>query len=235
MIDMQSFGNIAFGVRIGGMVDPSFFHSWTRFIRSDAFGKEDALLNPPVGFPHGPACHILASLFLETNCDSMMFIDDDMEFTPQGISELRRDDCGKDVLSCLYACRKPPHRPLAVVDLEECGRPIIASNETIARETVVPVKYVGFGGVIIKRWVIEELAKKYGNAPMFEFGIRGEDGRFCDDARGFGAEIAVKTSVRFGHRVTVAAYWNSEAGDLEFNENDYGLGCRNRITKEDGK
>jgi hypothetical protein len=231
---MSDFGKIAFGLRIGGMIDPSFFWCWTRFLLSGKKRLDDGVLNPAVGLPHGPACNVLVGWFLRTGCDSLMFIDDDMEFTPEAIDRLRSNDYGYDIMSCMYVCRKGRHVPLVIKGRHpDTQQPRIADYKDI--KGVVPVQYVGLGGVIVKRWVSEELMKLYADTPPFAFDpTRGEDGRFCDDARMLGAKIAVNTDVRFGHRLTVAAYWNKEAQELAYSENDYGMSlAREQQEKEE--
>jgi hypothetical protein len=153
-----------------------------------------------------------------------MLVDDDMEFTPDAVDCLRSNDYGYDVMSCLCVTRKRSHVPLVITGRNpETLRPQLAKHEDI--RGVVPVEYVGFGGVIIKRWVLEKVQALYHPNPAFAFDeLRGEDGRFSDDVRRVGGKIAVNTDVKFGHRTSVALYWNKEAQALDFSENDYGLG-----------
>lgn len=220
---MADFGKLAIGVRVGGMVDPSFFWCWTHLLRSGKLREGDGILNPAVGLPHAAACNVLVNNFLMSGCDSLMFIDDDMEFIPEAIDRLRADDHGFDILAALYCCRRGKHTPIVLNGLDvETGRAKVADYKDI--KGVMPVRFIGFGGVIIKRWVIEELLKYCKDEPLFTFDSRmGEDGKFCHDASKIGAKIGVNTDVRFGHRITVAAYWNKENQGLDFSENDYGF------------
>jgi hypothetical protein len=96
---------------------------------------------------------------------------------------------------------------------------------------IVPVVASGFGGILIKRWVIETVLKGYqqqGEPPFSHESKMGEDFRFCHDARGQGATIAVNCDVLFGHRATFAMYWNKETQVLDCTENDYGLAIINK-------
>lgn len=230
---MSDFGTMAVGVRIGNAVDPSFFFSWTMLLRSGKLRPGDKILNPAVGLPHGPAANILIGWFLQSGCDSLLFLDDDMEFSPAAIDTLRSDDHGFDAMSCLYVTRKRNHTPIVVTGWsEEHCKPKLAKFEDI--KGVMPVEYIGMGGLIVKRWVIEKILDRWPERPLIVFDpYRGEDGRFAEDIRAVGGKIGVNTNVRFGHRTTVALYWNPEAQDLDYAENDYGLSIlRQREAKE---
>jgi hypothetical protein len=230
---MADFGKLAFGVRVADRVDASFFWCWSHLLTSGKIRKGDKVLRPAVGLPHGPACCILLQWFLRTDCDALLFVDDDMEFTPEAIERLRSDDHGFDVVSSLCVTRRAPHAPIVLSTFNaELGRPVRFSGADIAAKGVIEVGYVGFGGVIVKRWVLERLAKDRPDEPVFRFDPkRGEDGQFSDDARAVGARLAVNTDVRFGHRATVALYWNKEAQAVDFAENDYGMGIMQLDTK----
>jgi hypothetical protein len=217
------FGTIAFGVRIGGLVDPSFFYCWSMLLRSSSFRTGDVMLNPSVGLPHGPACNMLLEWFYRSDCDSLMLLDDDMEFTPDAIDRLRSDDYGYDIISGLCVTRKVQHVPIVIT-----GRDPVTNMVQVAKrdeiKNVMPVAYAGFGAIIIKRWVLQKMLEARPGEQLFYFDPRlGEDGRFCEDARAVGARIGCNTGVRFGHRTTVALYWNTEAQAVDFSENDYGF------------
>ena len=221
---MADFGKLAFGIRVGHAVDPSFFWCWTMLLRSGKMRDGDCVLNPAVGLPHAPACTILLGWFLQSGADALMLLDDDMEFTPDAVERLRSDDFGFDVMSALYVTRKRPHVPIVVTGYDDAtSRPKLANFASI--KGIMPVDYVGFGMTIVKRKILEDLQALYPGQSPFAFDAqRGEDGRFCDDVRRVGGRIGLNTDVRIGHRTSVALYWNKEARDLEFSENDYGLG-----------
>ena len=219
---MADFGSIAIGTRIGRHVDASFFHCWTGLLRSTVMRPGDVVLNPAVGVPHCVGCCIIASHFLATPCDALLFLDDDMEFWANQVATLRSDDHGFDVLSCLYVTRKGSHSPLVLAGDPKDGRPTRVPTEQI--KGVVPVKYVGFGGLLVKRWVIAAVVEKYnGQSPFWFDQALGEDGRFSVDAAEAGAKIAVNCDVRFGHRVEMALSWNVDKHRLDFAENDFGM------------
>ena len=220
---MADFGKIALGVRVGKHVDASFFFCWTSLLRSRVLRPHDVVLNPAVGLPHCMAANVLTAHFMATACDALLFLDDDMEFNPQAIDVLRGDDHGFDVVSCLAVTRKPMHAPIVMIGNDaDTGKPVPAPADEI--EGVVPVKYVGLAGTLVKRWVLEEVSKLYVTEPPFRFNPNlGEDGQFSADAESVGAKLAVNCNVRFGHRVEMALYWNTKARRLDFSENDFGM------------
>ena len=84
-------GKVAIALRIGTAPDPAFFMSWTRLMR-DGLRPGDVVLHPAIGMPHACACNFLISAFLSTDCDSVLFIDDDMVFDAAALNTLRDAD-----------------------------------------------------------------------------------------------------------------------------------------------
>jgi hypothetical protein len=218
------WGNIAVGVRVGREVDASFFWCWSRYILSKARREKDAVLNFAVEMPHSLAMNTLLHWFLRSDSDSLLVLDDDMEFTPDSFDRLRLTP-GCDVATALMCCRRGAHGPLVLGPWDEVNnKPTRVPDEDI--RGIVNVHYVGFGFTLIKRWVLEAIAAKAETEghPTFVFDVKkAEDGRFSDDARFVGARMCVNTNVRVGHRFKAAVYWNKKDGCLDFSENDFGV------------
>jgi hypothetical protein len=221
---MSNWGKIAIGTRLGH-IDPAFFVSWTALLLA-GLRPGDRVLNPAVGLPHSCACDFLCNQFIDTDCDSLLFVDDDMQFTPADLEQLRSSGHEYDILSALYCCRRMPHRPIVLDGVGPCGddgkvRPLRVAKEL---RGVMPVLMSGLGFTLIKRWVIREVQKQ--NAPhIFVFDPdEGEDGHFCQQARDAGAKVAVNTDVCIGHRVSKTVYF--EDGATVIGDNSFCLDTR---------
>jgi hypothetical protein len=220
---IAGFGNIGYGIRVQ-QIDNSFFWCWSRQLLWNAdHRKLDTVLRPATEWPHAPAMNILLHWFLNSPADSLLSIDDDMEWEPPVI-EILRATPGADVVMPLTCCRRAPHNPLVLGEWDlNAGHPTMIDAAVIAKGGIIPVRYVGLGFTLIKRWVLEKLVEKNHGEPPFIFdAFRAEDGKFSEDARAVGAKLAVNTDVRVGHRYTAAAYWNKEEGCVDHSENDYG-------------
>jgi hypothetical protein len=142
--------------------------------------------------------------FLQTDFKAMMWLDADIDFKSDDVAKLHNLDA--DIAVGVYAMKKEGEDWYAawkdgelVKDLDQFKEPI-------------EVDYAGTGFMMIKREVIETLAK---DAPTFQ-GKRGqvpalyltpirdgvlfsEDYFFCERARGAGYKIMMDPSVKLGH------------------------------------
>ncbi len=148
----------------------------------------------------------LANSFLSFNAkcredqrmDYILWIDSDMIFQPEHLQMLL--DADKDIVSGMYCTRKEPWIPAAGY----CSRQTKWKCEAIEQWNVgvQEVDYVGFGFVLVKRRVLE-------NVPMPFFtprrrrnhqaGEYGEDISFCLKAKTAGFKIHVHTDALIGH------------------------------------
>jgi hypothetical protein len=212
MMTNNQFGKVAVGLRTAGYIDPAFFMAWTGLILS-GLEDGDAILQPAVGRPHSLACNYIVAQFMGSDCDSLLFVDDDMVFNPRTLRDLRQTE-NVDICSALYVARRAPFAPVCLLyDKESDKFPCITTPKDIQDCDVV-----GLGFCLIKRHVIQaKLNIQKGD--VFEWSNKhGEDGSFCLWAKEKGFRVAVNSGVRIGHRTTLTAKWNSEKScpDLEY-------------------
>lgn len=210
---------IAIGLRIGHAPDAAFFVSWTRLL-TGGIRAGDVVLDPAVGMPHAPACNALVQRFLETPADALLFIDDDMVFTPASLETLRRTESDHGILSALYTTRRPPVRPI-VLHKTPTG---YAPRKPQDCHGLVTCDVVGLGFTLISRPVIEAAADAQGPDGVFTWdNTLGEDGTFCVNARNLGHSVGVNCDVIVGHRVTYTATWSTAENAVVMDTETYGL------------
>lgn len=138
--------------------------------------------------------------------DRVLWLDSDMRFGPDLLSKLDADleETGADMVSAFYTTRKDKIKPVVY---NMCGyrqisgnevRPIAQTYYDYPKESLFEVEAVGFGGVLVKTSLLEEVGKKYGLpfAPILGF---GEDLSFCMRVRELGKRIYCDSRVKMGH------------------------------------
>lgn len=211
--------SIALGVRIGQMVDPAFFVSWTEALVG-ALRPSDKVLMPAVHLPHACACNVLAERFLRTQCDALLLIDDDMVFKPSDIETLRNTDSKHSILSGLYTSRREPIRPIGMRCKGDgfTGLPLDAFNGLMDADVV------GFGFTLISREAITSVANVRAQTGVFEWSnTKGEDGEFCITAAKLGHSSGINCEVIVGHRVAYTSRWNASECVVEMVNEDFGM------------
>lgn len=200
----MDYGKIAIGARITN-VDPVFFRDWTRLVTS-GLRPGDVVLLPVANAPHSAACNILADQFLNSDCDTLLFVDDDMTFAQDALERLRTTEGEYDIVSGMYVCRREPFNPILLV---QHGDKYLSRTPTV--EGVLEVDVVGFGFTLIRRAVIQELLSQGNEEGVFVWRNKyGEDGDFCLRAKQCGYTCAVNCGVVLGHRVTFTLSWDIE-------------------------
>lgn len=138
--------------------------------------------------------------------DWLFFVDDDNTFDPDIIFKLIRH--GKPVVGALY-CRKAfpflPHAYLYDKEKGPKGQPLFNSISwaTIPKEGgLLAVDALATSGMLIQRWVIDMVAKKFGEPFEQQNGL-GEDMDFCHKVRQLGIPIFCDTSTQMGHCMSV--------------------------------
>lgn len=137
---------------------------------------------------------------LEIGCDYLMMVDDDM-ICPMNLFELLWRH-NVDIVSPLAFQRREPYFPVIYQTRsgwDEVAKQRYFANEIVKnypKDTLFECDAVGFGAVLIKKWVLE----KY-QAPRFmSTSPTGEDILFCYNAREkLGAKIYVDTGVKIQH------------------------------------
>jgi len=172
----------------------------------------DAVLTPVTGMLCHYAADSLVHGFLRGNCDSILFIDDDMVFSNSDLDTLRDDVDGfeYDGLMGLCQSRRPPHKPI-IMQTAPCGKFLIPDKPP--RDKIVDVGIVGLGFTLIRRSVFEKMEK-----PYFYFSERGdgEDATFSINATELGFKLGVSTRVQIGHRFPICVKWNFEGDGLDY-------------------
>lgn len=156
------------------------------------------------------ARNLLVGNFLDTNCDSMLFIDSDMTIAAEDILRLLAWSSEKNIVAGIASARKKQTTYYSTLDQDADG--CIAMDHM----GLVRAKRVGTGFMMIQRQVLETLRDshpewKYYDASadkhlysLFDFkstpeGYIGEDYLLCDRAREHGFEVWIDPTIKIGH------------------------------------
>ena len=208
---MKDFGTIGICTRIGNSPDPFFFNCWTRLLLM-GIRKGDNVIVPEWRrlFAHFAANHMVRQ-FLKTDLDTLLFIDDDMEFGPGFLEEMRsREENWKyDIVQGFYTTRVSPARPLMYrlnpkqpKHAKHTGSYYDYFHDWKPGD-VVPVDAVGLGFTLIRREVFETMVKnvdpEYFGWFVMPDSFSTEDMVFCRAAQKLGFTFAVDTNIQCGH------------------------------------
>lgn len=139
----------------------------------------------------------LAEQFLATDCNLLMWIDDDNPPQPDDLNKLIEKNL--PIVSGLYFKRNAPYEPIIMVERANGvgteRRPDLYRNGS---KEPFRVNSTGMGFMLVKREVIE--AMKALGIPLFDVrGNVGEDIWFCLQARQAGYEIMIAPDVEIAH------------------------------------
>lgn len=222
----NDWGKVAVTYRTTGGSDPAFLTSWSNLIMR-GLRPGDVVLRPSVNMPHSCAANFAVEQFLGTECDSILFIDDDMEFHHDALEKLRTAGGVHDIIMACCPCGRPPFNPVALM-IDKDGKASVYENI----KGVIVVDTVGLAFTLIHRKVIRSLMAGFNHntvftqpmMPLFKWHNRlGEDGTFCSDAKKKGFRVQVAADVKIGHRVTFTLWHNGTTGKTDINFNDFGL------------
>lgn len=137
---------------------------------------------------------------LELGCDYLLMIDDDMIVPVDLFERLYKHNV--DIVAPLAFQRRKPYFPVIYKikqGWDEVRRERYFANEivkTYPKDKLFNCDAVGFGAVLIKRWVLEAMPK-----PMFmSTSPTGEDILFCYNARdAVGAKVYCDTGTKIAH------------------------------------
>lgn len=208
---MASFGKIALGVRIVHAANAAFFTCWTQALLSGGVRPGDRVLAPAYGLPHHMAAQALVHQFLNTEADSLLFIDDDMTFTVKDIETLRDDaeHLPYDIISGCCIMRGEPFHPVIKTRVKsEDGKGMWTNPVKVPLDTVIPVDGIGLAFTLIRRHVFELVKDALRPGEMlFQWSAFGdsEDIFFSDMAKKLGYKLGVTTKVLPGHMVEMEA------------------------------
>jgi hypothetical protein len=192
---------------VGGSPDADFFRCWTRLLVG-GLRAGDTVLSPAIEMSHHHAANYLARKFLkETDCDSVLFVDDDMCFDPTALSKMRDDEAGAglDGQMALVLSRTHKHKPLTIRSITTSeGQTIFDYPDTWPDKGMVHGVLLGLGFTLYKRRAFDH-AKDKDNP--FRFTEKyGEDTAFANDVLLGGGKCAVNCNVRCGHRMRYVVY-----------------------------
>jgi len=196
-----------------------FLQSWTHFLcagkKRGGLRAGDAVLTPAIELPHHWSANVLVNQFLKhTTCDTLMLLDDDMQFTPQMITDLRdhKENHSFDVVQGLCCSRKPPHGPIMLADAG--GGRVIELRPSKDCKTH-PVGMVGLAFTLLRRSAFEAVQGCL-DAPGMYFAWggngMGEDQTFCELARAAGQRLGIDARVSVAHRCPVGVEFDITDG-----------------------
>jgi len=208
----EGWGTVAVSARVYKFPEVDFFRSWTLMLMGGLRIGDMVVLGEP-GLPSHLAAGKIIREFLYSDRDSLLLIDDDMEFSPDALTTLRnnQDNWGYDVVQAF--CTHKSYPPHAVVLREMADQPILPTSlagkiygslRDIEDHTVIQVDAVGLAFTLIKRHVLEALINEYGATHTYDFvqwgpGTTGEDVDFSQKLRGKGFDLAVDTNTKVEH------------------------------------
>ena len=204
------WGRVAVASRIAKHPEALFFNSWTHLLVS-GIQEGDIIITAPIYLPAHVAANEIVRAFLRTDADSLLFIDDDMTFAPQALTQLRSNYRTQEAAIAQAFCTHKTHPPHAIAlhrmpvpDMPEAlwGDKYGALGD-IGDGEVVEVDAVGLGFTLIKRHVFESMLSEYGAANTFWFewgrGTQGEDIVFSQKCARRDLRMVVDAGVKVGH------------------------------------
>ena len=144
--------------------------------------------------------------------DRVLWLDSDMKFDSELFMKLSADlDEGRDMVSALYVSRKPPIKPVLYqhigyehIEGSREVKPYAKRYLDYPLDSVFEIEACGFGAVLMKTSLLEEVEKAFGLpfAPILGF---GEDLSFCMRVKELGKKMYCDSAVKVGH-VGMIAY-----------------------------
>lgn len=152
--------------------------------------------------------------FMESDCDFLFTIDDDIELPLNTIVKLVEND--KDICAGFYRLKRDDKAHTAVRILKETKDAIPVFSDIFKKGLVIPAQYVSTGCMLVKRSVIDAMVKHYPElhytqnmtfkpaCALYQPYIHddeylSEDWAFCQRARDAGFEIWADGSIRCAH------------------------------------
>lgn len=167
------------------------------------------------------AANMLTRSFLQSECDSICFIDSDAVFGTNALEELRSDPEGWecDILQAFTVKRGFPPEPMfltAMANQPESDERLrglhMVSNLPLDPDHIYPVDAVSLHFTLIRRELLEQMIEPEGPNYTFWFEYirdNGEDINFSIKAREHGASLGMSTRLKVGHVSEVVTGWDT--------------------------
>ena len=208
---VEGWGKIAVGLRVFKHPEVEFLLSWTKLL-TGGLRNYDTVLMPQYYQPAHWAATNLAQQFMRTNFDSLLLVDDDMEFEIDDLHKLRenKENWEYDIVAPFCTKRGWPPRPINFKYAGEQQYPKKLRGELFDIDTdikwgeVMPRDAVGLAFTLIRRRVFEAMIdEEWGLDYTYFFtygqGLESDDIPFCRKARELGFRIGLDTTVDIGH------------------------------------
>lgn len=131
--------------------------------------------------------------------DYVLWLDSDMLFEPSLMEDLLA--CDKDIVSGLYFTRKFPIKPTIFKSIKYGMNGIGNEAEqymNYPKHETFEIDACGFGAVLMKTKVLEDVVNKYHTAFTPVMGY-GEDIAFCIRAKDLGYKVWCNSDIKLGH------------------------------------
>jgi hypothetical protein len=191
----RDWGKIMVGVRREKMVIGHFYDNTVLFLVNGGLRDGDGM-GIAAAQPAHHAANELGRKLIKSKFDSLLFIDSDASFPIDTLERLRTLPEGQefDILQAFYVTRSFPMTPLWLIWDDEKKFWI---RKEIRTETTEEVQGVGFHFTLIRREVLETLARPWFIYPPDEGST--EDVPFCTRAREAGFRIGATSKVKTRH------------------------------------
>lgn len=138
--------------------------------------------------------------------DKILWIDSDINFTPEDVLKLINSD--KDIISGAYLLATGE-----VTAYREILGPSYTYDEVLKMTEPVKIAGCGFGFLAVKKGVFESLSRPWFQSALvktkdgFEFPMMGEDLSWCKRVTDKGYEIWLDPTIRVTHHKTMKLTW----------------------------
>jgi hypothetical protein len=143
--------------------------------------------------------------------DKLMWIDSDIEFTPEDIFKLYKSD--KDIITGGYLISNGD-----VMVYEKLGKRAYRMEDVEKMEDIIEIEAAGFGFICVKQGVFESLTRpwfqsanttvKLEDGSDYTFAMIGEDISWCQRVLNNGYKLWFDPSVKVNHHKMVKLTWN---------------------------
>ena len=172
------------------------------------------------GRPAHWSANELVERFLQSACDSILFVDSDAQIDGSTLSQLRDLEEGweYDILSAFYVRRGWPPEAIWMQRMPDGNY----RNVAVLQEVTMPVDAVGLHFCLIRRKVFETLPGPdwfyYPRRTRADEHRKSEDVAFCEDAIAAGFGIGSTSVVKTGHYSTIPTGYESHHEWLRVNQ-----------------